>query len=152
MTTTNIDSKYEFSLTELPTPLFYFNKMELKYPLKYPNPKKDIISVVGIPTIDECRIFSFGGKPVFISNIASSHYGVSSLDDLVDKTALIFRRFKNIDGKYEEPWTWHTYKVTLKSFHRTGRLDMAYAVVENEDGTTENIVIQRICIDWEYKK
>ena len=40
MTTTNIDSKYEFSLTELPAHITYFNKMELKYPLKFPNPKK----------------------------------------------------------------------------------------------------------------
>ena len=149
---TYVSNDYPFTISELPQPLVFFNKMEHKYPLKYPTPEKDIASIIGIPTIDECRIFSLGGKPVFISNLASTHYGVSSLNQLIDKSAMIFRRFKDNNDNYEEPWKWHTYRVIIKSFNRLGRLDSAYAVIENINGTTEDIVIQRICIDWDYKK
>ena len=149
---TDISNDYPFKLKELPLPFTYFNAMEYKFPLKFPNPPNDIVSIIGVPTTDECRIFSLGGKPVFISKLAASHYGVSSLDKLVNKSVLVFRRFKDESGNYEEPWRWHTYNVTLLSFKRTGRLDGAYAIVKNEDGTTEDIAIERICIDWEYKK
>ena len=148
----NKNDYYTFSLKKLPSPVAIFNKMEYKYPLKYPNPEKDIVSIVGIPTMEECRIFSQGGKPVFISDIASFHYGVSSLDELINKSALVFRRFRDETDNYEEPWVWCTYKTTIKEFKHTGRFDSAVAVVENETGIIEELVIHRICIDWEYKK
>lgn len=148
----NYSSGYSFKLEQLPNPFAVFSKMEHRYPLKYPNPEKEIISVVGIPTLEECRIFSQGGKPVFISDIASLHYGVSYLNDLVGKSVAVFRRFRDMENKYEEPWRWHTYRVTIKDFANLGRLDMATATTEDKNGLKESILIHRICIDWEYKK
>lgn len=148
----NFSSGYNFKLERLPSPFAVFSKMEHHFPLKYPNPEKDIITIVGIPTIDECRIFSQGGKPVFISDIAANHYGVSSLEELIGKSVTVFRRFRDEHNNYEEPWRWHAYRTTIKSFSGLGRLDMAIATTENDNGLIENILIHRICIDWEYKK
>lgn len=144
--------EYVFKLEQLPQPFAVFSKMEHQYPLKYPNPKKEILSIIGIPTLDECRIFSQGGKPVFISDIAAKHYGVNSLEELIGKSATVFRRFRDEKNNYEEPWRWHTYPVTLKNFTGLGRLDMGTAMTEDSDGNIENILIHRICIDWNYKK
>ena len=152
--TTNINysSGYNFKLEQLPRPLAVYSKMEQTFPLKYPNPEKEIISIIGIQTIDVCRIYSQGGKPVFISEIASLHYGVSNLNELVGKPVSIFRRFRNKENNHETPWRWHTYKATINSFANLGRLDMATATTEDKNGLIELIVIHRICIDWDYKK
>lgn len=138
------------NINKLPYPLTFFNKMDYKYPLKYKH-ENDIVSIIGIPTMEECRIFSQGGKPVLISKLAAIHYNVSSLNELIDKTALVFRRVKDDNGNYEEPWRWHTYKVIIKSFKDLQRLDSAYVTVENANNSIEDINIQRICIDWNYK-
>jgi len=148
----NFSKGYSFKLERLPPPFAIFNTLRHQFPLKFPNPKRDIFSIIGIPTMDECRIFSQGGKPVFISEIAANHYGVSYLDELIGKPAMIFRRFKDEQNKYEEPWRWHTYPVTIKGFSCLGRLDMAMATTEDANGLVEEILIHRICIDWDYKK
>ena len=148
----NYASEHGFTLETLPPSFAVFNKMEHRYPLKYPNPEKDILSIIGIPTMEECRIFSQGGKPVFISDLAANHYGVSSMDELIGKPAMIFRRFKDASGNYEEPWRWHTYRITINSFRGLGRLDMAQATTVDDKGLEEEIIIPRICIDWDYKK
>jgi hypothetical protein len=145
----NISHTFPFNLKNLPPPFAVFNKMEHMYPLKYPNPKKDILSIIGIPSTEECRIYSQGGKPVIISDMASSHYGIASLQELVGKPVMIFRRYRTDDGKYEEPWRWHTYRVTVKEFKNLGRLDLALAITEGARGE-EHILINRVCIDWDY--
>jgi hypothetical protein len=143
--------KDNVKLEGLPQPIAVFSKMEHKFPLKYPNQKREIISIIGIPTMKECRIFSQGGKPVLISEIAAKHYGVSSLVELVEKPAMIFRRFRDEHNNYEEPWRWHTHRVTIKSFTSLGRFDMATVTTKDKNDLIEEILIHRICIDWEYK-
>ena len=142
----------DIKLSRLPSPFAIFNKMEHKFPLKYPEPEKNIISIIGIPSIEESRIFSQGGKPVYISEIAANHYGVLSLKELIGKSATIFRRFRNEQNDYEEPWVWYTQNVTIKDFLNLGRLDMATARTEDGNGLIETIIIERVCIDWDYKK
>ena len=145
------ENEHELKLEQLPLPFVVFSSMEHQYPLKYPNPEKKIISIIGIPTLDECRIFSQGGKPVFISEIAAKHYGVSSLEELIGKPVMVFRRFRDENNKYEEPWRWHVYRVIVKRFNGLGRLDTGIAVTQDDKDNLENILIHRICIDWEYK-
>jgi hypothetical protein len=148
----DVSRSFSFNLTKLPQPFANFSKMEHRYPLKYPNPKKDILSVIGIPSTEECRIFSQGGKPVFITEIAAYHYGVTSLQELIGKSVMIFRRYRTENDEYEKPWKWHTYRVTINDFKNLGRLDFATVITEDTNGLVENIVIHRVCIDWEYKK
>lgn len=148
----NFSSGYTFKLERLPPSFAVFNKMENQFPLKFPNPEKDILSIIGIPSTYECRIFSQGGKPVFISEIAAHHYGVYSLEELIGKPAVVFRRYRDEQDNYEEPHRWHTCKITIKNFSNLGFLNQATATTENDKGLIENIVIQRICIDWNYKK
>lgn len=122
----------------------------LRYELKHKAPEKGIYSIIGIPTMDECSIWSENGRPVKLSDIAKEHYGVETLEDLVGKSVCVFRRFKNENGFYEVPYKYHLQKAKIVSFNGTIQLNMATAVIQSEGKTeTEDIKIQRVCIDWE---
>ena len=121
-----------------------------QYELKFEAPENGIYSIIGIPTMDECRIFSKNGRPVVLSDIASEHYGVKTLDDIVGKSVCVFRRFKDEQEFYEFPYKYYLQKATIVEFTRTIQLNMANAVIRTEGETeTEEVRIQRVCIDWE---
>ena len=115
-----------------------------KYELKYDIVEKEIISIIGIPTLDESKIWSLNGN-MFFSKEASEYYGISNLEDLYGKEVVIFRRFKLPNGDYEMPEKYHCQKATFLEGKELHRLDSAYATI-SVDGKEEDVNLQRVCI------
>ena len=120
----------------------------LKYDLKFKPPKEGIETIIGIQSMLECNIFSENGRPVHLSDTASKHYGVSTLEEIIGKSVLIFRRFKDENGEYELPNEYYLQKTKLVGLQYTFCLNMATAEIETDTGK-EPVRIQRVCIDWE---
>ena len=120
----------------------------LKYDLKFKPPKEGIETIIGIQTMSECNIFSENGRPLFLSKTASEHYGVSTLEEMIGKSILIFRRSKDEKGHYEFPYKYHLQKGKLIGIENIFCLNMANAKIETDSGK-ETVRIERICIDWE---
>lgn len=120
----------------------------LKYELKIKAPEKGIESIIGIQSLADSNVWSETGRPTFISNTASQHYGVDTLEEMIGKQVIIFRRFQNEEGFYETPYKYYLQKAKLVGLEYTYCLNMATAKVETEKGV-EPVRIQRVCIDWE---
>ena len=120
----------------------------LKYDLKFKPPKEGIETIMGIQNMAECNIWSENGRPVYLSKTASKHYGVSTLEEMIGKSVLIFRRYKDEKGDYETPYKYYLQKAKIVGLEHTFCLNMANAEIETATGT-EPVKIQRVCIDWE---
>tara|TARA_Y200000002_G_C22655861_1_gene653436 strand:+ start:72 stop:674 length:603 start_codon:yes stop_codon:yes gene_type:complete len=125
--------------------LFCYN---LKYDLKFKAPEKGIESIFGIQSLADSDIWSETGRPTFISNTASQHYGVETLEEIIGKSIGVFRRYKDESGNYETPYKYYLQKAKLVGLEYTYCLNMATAKVETEKGV-EPVNITRVCIDWE---
>lgn len=120
----------------------------LKYDLKFKPPKEGIKSIIGIQTMAQCDIWAENGRPVHLSNTAREHYGVSTLEEMIGKQIMVFRRFKDESGNYETPYKYYLQKGKLVGLEYTFSLNLATAKVETEKGV-EPINFTRVCIDWE---
>ena len=118
----------------------------LQFELKFPT-EKEFISIIGIPLMDECKIWSINGRPVSISKEAAGYYQVKSLEEMIGKDVRIFRRFKLENGSYEKPEKYHGQKAKIISLDSLFRLDSASVNVKTEEGV-ENVRLKRVCIDW----
>ena len=124
----------------------------MRYELKFEAPEKGIYSIIGIPTMNECGIWSENGRPVMLADIAKKHYGndVKTLEDLEGKNVCVFRRFRDERDLYELPHKYYLQKAKIVKFTNTLRLDMAAVIIKSEGETqNEEIKIQRVCIDWD---
>jgi hypothetical protein len=122
-----------------------------KYNLKFSPPEKGIYTIIGLPSMEESGIFSINGKYVLLSNLAAEVYGVKKLEEMVNKPIFVFRRFKKENGDYETPYVYYLQKATILELYNLDRLDTSDAKIEY-DGSEEMVSLQRICIDWNYKK
>ena len=120
----------------------------LIYDLKFKPPKEGIESIIGTQTSGQCNIYAKNGRPVYLSKSASEHYGVSTLEEMIGKSVMIFRKSKDANGHYELPYKYHLHKGKLVGLEYTFMLNMATAKVETEKGV-EHINFSRVCIDWE---
>ena len=106
----------------------------LKYELKFPPPEKGIKSIFGIQSMTESKIWSENGRPVYLSKTASLHYGVERLEDMINKSVLVFRRFQDEKGGYEIPYKYYNQKAKIVGIKYTFCLNMATIEIETEFG------------------
>ena len=123
-----------------------------RHPLKRCAPSKGIISICGVPDMMQCRIFASNARPPVISLEAVQHYKERSLERLLDKPVIVFRRHRNTDGEIEEPTIYDWYRCKIIKFNDIYRFDSASVDIQMESGRiSSNICLHRICIDWDYK-
>jgi hypothetical protein len=117
-------------------------------------PERGLVSIVGVPSMMECRIFCVHKRPAMLSNEACNHYNIRTFSDLGNKTVLVFRRERDEYGNYKDPieFCWHRYRIL--EFNNTFSIDQAYIKVQNVKTLEidDEIKIQRACIDWGCEK
>ena len=120
-----------------------------KYILKEELPEEGALSIIGIQSMDESKIFSETGIPVFISDQAAEHYQVESLEQMIGKKVRIFRRNRTAFGYIEYPNRMYLQEGILMELKDTYSLSQATATVFCDGELSEPIKIERICIDWD---